>query len=271
MEIFSRDFILGNFRASDYGLVLGSFSYNGESEDEINITPSVIEEFVGHNPVPIYLGQKYEKKLELTMTVVKNPCLNNGDINFTEKELRGILRLITGKKGYEWLKLINDVMDDDLWYRARVSDISYQRVGGNIVGIIINMICDSAYAWSKENDVIVHAKANQKFYVFNNTDDLNNYVLPFVEITSSTASTISITNTTDNSWASEIKNVKANEKITIDSQREIISSNMEHSLLLNDFNLHWFRLIFEKNEYVSNTDITIRFKYRVPRKVGFTG
>lgn len=270
MELFSKDFILGNFRASDYGLSVGSFSYKGESEDDIYITPSTIEEFIGQNPVPIYLGQKYENKLELSLTVIKNPCVYSDDMNFTEKELRSILRVITGNKGYQWLKLINEEIDNDLWYRARVSNIKYKRVGGNVVGIIIEMSCDSSFAWSKEYIVTINVKAGQKFYVFNNTDDLNNYVYPIVEIISSINGNISITNVEDNFWTSELKNLKTNEKITIDSQREIITSSVNHDLLLNDFNLHWFRFIPDKNEYISDTDITITFKYRVPRKVGFT-
>ena len=270
MELFSEDFMLGNFRASDYGLIVGSFSYNGESEDDIYIAPTVIEEFIGHNPIPIYLGQKYENKLSLTLTVIKNPSIYFNDTYFSERELRGILRVITGIRGYQWLKIINEEIDNDLWYRARVSNVTYKRVGGRVVGIILEMVCDSAFAWSNNNEVTIRAKANQKFYIFNNTDDLNNYVLPLIEIVPSSAGDVVLTNATDNNWETTINNVKANEKITIDARKEIISSNTTHDLLLNDFNLHWIRLVPDKNEYTCNVDATITFKYRVPRKVGFT-
>ncbi len=75
MEIFAKDLILGNFRASDSGLCVASFTFKGESEDELNITPSAIEKFIGNNPVPVYLGQKYENKLSPTVTLIKNPCI----------------------------------------------------------------------------------------------------------------------------------------------------------------------------------------------------
>lgn len=99
-------------------------------------------------------------------------------------------------------------------------------------------------------------------------DDLNNYVYPVVSITSSAAGNLSISNINDNNWTSEFKNIKAKEKITIDSKRQIISSSIDHKLLLDNFNLCWFRLIPNKNEYTTNMDITISMKYRVPRKVG---
>lgn len=62
MEIFAKDLLLGEFKASDYGLYVASFDNNGASENEYNITPSTIEEYIGHNAIPIYLGQKYSGK-----------------------------------------------------------------------------------------------------------------------------------------------------------------------------------------------------------------
>ena len=62
--------------------------------------------------------------------------------------------------------------------------------------------------------------------------------------------------------------MKSGETITIDSGRQIISSSRSHELLLDDFNLGWFRLIPGKNQYISNVDMTVSMKFRVPRKAG---
>lgn len=268
IEILNQDMIFGNFRSSDYGLIIGSFSYNGESEDDIGMNISTIEEFTGHSPVPVYLGQKYTDKLKLQITLIKNPCVFHDDMNLNEKDCRAVLRILTGLKGYQWLKLITQVLDEDLWYKARINNVSYKRIGGHVTGIILDAECDSCFAWSKEYNIIVNAKANYPFYIFNNTDDLNNYVYPIVSILSSSAGDLSVTNKSDNNWISQIKNVKSKEKIIIDSKRQIVSSSLNHELLLDDFNLGWFRLVPDKNEYVSNMDMTISMIYRVPRKVG---
>jgi len=266
IEILYQDMIFGDFRASTYGLIVGSFTYDGNSEDDIGLGIQTIEEFVGHKPVPIYLGQKYQDKLRPQITLVKNPQFK--DLYFCEKDCRGINRILTGKKGYQWVKLISYELDEDLWYRAKVNSVSYRRIGGNITGIILNMECDSCFAWSKENYITRKVKANQSFSIFNNTDDLNNYVYPYTSILSSSTSDLLITNLSDNNWISKINNVKENEKISIDSQHQIITSNLPHELLLNDFNLGWFRLVPDKNIYVANQDIIITMKFRVPRKVG---
>lgn len=271
IELFTDDLILGDFRVSSYGLMVGSFSYNGESEDDTGINLSTIEEYVGHNPVPVYLGQKYSDKINLQITLIKNPCIFCDDLYFSEKDCRGILRLLTGAKGYQWLKLITPEPDEDLWYRARTNSVSYKRIDGHIAGLILNLECDSCFAWSKEYEITVQAEADQHFYIYNNTDDLNNYVYPAVDIFPASAGTVSVTNLSDNGWLSEIKNIRQNEKIKIDSKRQIISSSLPHDKLLNDFNLGWFRLAPGQNEYVSNTNITISLKFRVPRKVGIIG
>lgn len=247
-------------------MIVGSFSYDGDSEDDIGMNISVIEEFIGNNPVPVYLGQKYTDKLKLQITLIKNPCIFP-NLHFYEKDCRTILRILTGIRGYQWLKLTAQILNEDLWYKAKINSVSYKRVGGHVVGIILSLECDSCFAWSKEYSITIKVKANQPFYIYNNTDDLNNYVYPIVCILSSSSGTISITNISDN-WTSEIKNVEVNEKLTIDSQHQILSSNQPHDLLLDDFNLGWFRLLPDKNEYICNTNITLSMRYRVPRKVG---
>lgn len=270
METFTNDLILGDFRVSDYGLMVGSFSYNGEAEDDTGMNLSTVEEYIGHNPVPVYLGQKYSDKLKLHITLIKNPCVFYDDPSFSEKDCRGILRLLTGTNGYRWMKLLTLEPDEDLWYRARTVSVSYERIGGRVVGIILNLECDSCFAWSREYAITVNAEAGRHFYIYNNTDDLNDYIYPVVQIIPASAVTVAVTNLSDGSRLSEIKNIRQAEKITLDSRRQIISSDSAHDMLLNDFNLGWFRLVPGQNEYVSDSDMVISMKYRVPRKVGIT-
>lgn len=258
---------MGNFRASDHGLIVGTFSYSGESEDDIGMNITTIEEFLGHSPVPVYLGQKYTDKLKLQITLVKNPCIYN-NMHFYEHECRSLLRIITGKKGYQWLKLINNEFDDDLWYRAKVNNILYKRIDDNVVGIILSMECDSCFAWSKEHIITIRVNADKHFYIYNNTDDLQNYVYPIITVAPCLPGDISLINISDNNWNTEIRNIKESEKVTINCASQIISSNRPHDMLLNDFNLGWVRLVPDKNEYVCNVDATICIRFRVPRKVG---
>jgi len=271
MEVFGNDWILGNFKASDFGLILASFSYNGESEDELGFKLSTNEEFISNKPIPVYLGDKYEDKLKPQITLCKNPdTYSQKDLYFSEKDCRWILRELTGIRGYQWMKIIDSEESDETWFKAKVNNISYKRVGGNVVGFIIELECDSCYGYSKVFTTRINAKANTPFKLFNNTDDLTNYVLPTVTIKTASAGTFTICNQSDKNWTTEIRNLKANESITIDSEHEILSFyGGIHSSILNDFNLHFVRLVPNENIFITNVDATITFKYRFPRKVGF--
>lgn len=269
MDINPKDMIIGDFKLSDHGLCIGYFSYKGISEDELGMNLNVLEEFIGSNPTPVYLGQKYQNKLSFNMSIVKNPCVYD-DLYFTERECRLILRQLTGIKGYQWTKIVGKNIDTDLWYKAKIISASYEKVYGHVGGIILQVDCDSQFAWSPEYNITINAKSNVPFYIYNSTDDLNNYIRPCVTICPSSAGSLILTNTSDNSWTSKIDNLSANETITIDNKNEIISSDKTHDLLLNDFNLKWIRLVPEKNTYICDTDAVITFKYRVPRKVGIT-
>jgi len=267
MEVFGSDLILGEFRLSDYGMVLASFEYTGVSDDNLGMTRSTIEEYLGDSPIPVYLGDKYTDKLRPQITFVKDPKMYSGNAMYlSEKECRNVFRTMTGIHGYQWLKVINDDDEDDIWFRAKINDVNVKRVNGKVAGIILMMECDSCFGWSSETNIELSFTANTPIRIHSNTDDLHNYICPVVTIKARTSGNLIITNITDN-WITEIKNVRANEVITIDSKNEIISSSISHDLLLNDFNLNWMRLLPDENEIKINQNAYVTFTYRVPRKV----
>jgi len=241
IEVFGKDLILGEFRLSDYGMVLASFEYDGLSNDNLGMSRSTIEEYLGDNPIPVYLGNKYTDKIRPQVTFIKNPSIYaNNKMYFSEKECRNIFRIMTGIHEYQWMKVINDNDEDDIWYRSKINDVNVERINGNVVGIILSMECDSCFGWSSETNIELDFKANSPIKIYSNTDDLHNYIYPIFSIKAKNAGTVEIINKTDN-WITAIENIKENEIITIDSKNEIISSSITHDLLLNDFNLNWIR------------------------------
>ena len=276
MDIYANDVVIGDFRASNYGLMVGSMNYSKESEDDSGITVSTIEEFIGENPVPVYISQKYDKKLQPAVTLVKNPCTYT-DPYFTEFELRGIIRqLQIGKQGYVWMYLYQEDLTEETFFRVRVRNIKYQRLAGRTVGIVIEMECDSQWGYGREQTITVTVAANNSFPIYlPANDDLNNYLLPTVTFKSSKSGTNlwELTNESDNNWESDFKNVALNETLTFDCQKEIVTTTRDsHKNLLNDFtNLHWMRLVPLKNIYKSSLPGQISFTFRPKIRVGFSG
>lgn len=160
--------------------------------------------------------------------------------------------------------------DELLFFNVRVVNVRYQKVGGYVTGIILDMECDSQFAWSNDFHYMFNASPSSNVILFNNSDDLYNYLLPTVTIkANSNISNLSIINTLDNNWNSTFKSISAGEIITMDSQHNILTSSNINRVISNDFNMHFIRLVPGKNEFVVNSDIQISFTYKVPRKVGF--
>lgn len=272
MDIFGSNLFFGDFVAYNHGVMIGSFNTTMGSQESLGFTSSTQEVFVGDNPIPIYLGDNYSEKLTFTFTLIKSSSVHfNRNLSeyFSENECRAIIRNLTSKRGYQWLQIVHTNIDEEFFYNAKVNNISYEKIGGSVAGIVVDVECDSCFAWSKEYSVPIAAKANIPFYIFNNTDDLVNYIYPMCTIVPSSSGTLEILNHSDNEWTTSIKNVQSQESITMDSKNEILSSTSpSHTLILNDFNLNWIRLIPGQNKITSNMDARFTFTYRVPRKVG---
>lgn len=269
MNVFGKDMIIGNFKLSDYGLMLASMESSG-GEDDLGSDYETVEEFVGSRPVPVYIGAKYSNKLKPKITIVKNPCTNE-DISFTEHECREILRSLTGFRGYKLMQIYLDEVDELYYFNVRVNKSSYYKIGNSVTAIILSMECDSQFAWSKEYKYIYEVSKDKNLVFFNTSDDLENYLLPFITIKAkSSIDVLNITNIMDNDWKTTIKNVSKDEIITMDSKNQIIkSSKSGRPYMLDDFNLHFIRFCNGKNELTVDTDCTIMLKFRFPRKVGF--
>lgn len=268
--MFAEDVIIGDFKLSDYGLCLASFNNNSEATEDLGMNHDTIEEYIGHNPTPIFLGSQYSSKLKPTLTIVKNPCIHDLPY-FSEHECRDILRRLTGYYGYRKMKIIQKLMDEELFYNVRTVSVNYQKIMGKIVGIILNMECDSQFARTREFNTSIAVRKNKEFNLYMSTDDLYNYIYPIVTISSaSTLKSISINNLSDNSWETTIKGISAHEIITIDSLHQIIYSSKKDRMVADDFNMHFPRFVPDKNTFISDQDISIQFKYTLPRKVGFT-
>ncbi len=272
INIFGLDAIIGDFQLSNYGLVLASFESSHSSDEELGMDSDTIEEYIGHNPVPVYLDAPFHSKLRLTATLIKDPNTINSDKNkyFTEHECREILRQLTGFRGYKQMQVFSYEFDELLFFHIRVVNVKYQKAGGRIAGIILEMECDSPFAWSNEFNYTFHASPSSNLILFNSSDHLYDYLLPKVTIKSNAAITnLTICNLMDNNWTTTLKSLSAGEIITMDSQHNTLSSSLPSRIINNDFNMHFIRLVPGKNEFQVNHGIQITFTYQVARKVGF--
>ncbi len=270
MDLSGKDMVIGDFKLSDYGFMLASFDPGSSNfEDELGMDYETIEEFIGQNPVPVYLGARYTGKLKPHAAVVKDPRYNK-DMYFSEHECRELLRQLTGFTGYRLMQIYSYKLDELLYYNVRITNASYKKIGGKVAGILLSMECDSQFAWSKEFTAVYTAAAGQPFLFCNTSDDLYHYLLPSVTIASAAPiERLDIQNLSDGGWTTTIQHIRQGEIIQMDSQHEILTSSVPGRMLWNDFNMHFIRLIAGQNQIQTNSNIQMTFRFRLPRKAGF--
>lgn len=271
MVVTCEDLIFNEFRMSDYELVSGNGS-DGEIDDTENmgLTPTVSKVFTGESPRSTYISSKYESNPVFTVKFTKGYCRDSGEDYFEENELRNFNRLLTGKRGYSWLKIVNsDISETDYYYRAIVSAIEYERLGLHVVGYDVSFELDGGMAYSEKQTSRINAFADTPFNIYCNSDDLHGYTLPVVQIRTTAPGTLTLTNASDN-WTSQVTDIEGyGEVLTFDCKNELISTSDTRSGILDDFNLHWPRLLPGKNTYTCSQDAVIEFTFRAARKVGF--
>ena len=269
MDVFGKDLVIGDFKLSDYGLILASWDYARTDIEDLGIAIDTIEDFIAGSPVPIFLGEKYKNKLMPQVTLIKDPAVSSF-MYFTEHECREVLRQLTGFNGYKNMQIYSYELDELLYYHVRVINASYKKIDGKVAGIKLQMECDSLFAWSKQYDLKYDVKAGDTIYIYNSSDDLYHYLLPKVTIIpKAPIDKLEMINLSDKNWTTIIKNIGSQEIITMDSQNDILWSSHTERIFASDFNLHFIRLVAGENRIQTNRDITITFTFRLPRKIGF--
>jgi len=267
MEVFGQDMKIGDFVLSEHGFMLGSFNYSGDSEDDLGLNHETEEVYTDYHAVPLFISAQYSKKLEFEITIIKHCPVGY----FTEYEIRDVLRHLTGMPYYQWSQLLTDNPEENLYYFCRTTSAAFQKISGRVVGIILTMECDSPYAWSREYTYSYDIESDKTLVFYNNSDEFYDDYYPLVKITpNDTIEKLTITNITDNNREIVLLNISANETITMDSAKQMLSTTDEDKLLfINDnFNFNWISFAPGRNELHFDQAVHVEFICRFPRKVG---
>lgn len=272
MDAFFKDVQIGNFVASEYNLMPVAFEYNGEDDNDFQMGSETDEEYIGRNTIPLDYGSNHYGKLEFSITFVKNVCNPNATKAFTNFEIRSILRELTGKQYYRDLYFIDYELhtDERIHYRVKIIQTERTRINGEIIALKFTFQCDSFWAYTDEYDLEFCVKDNQTINFYNSSDELNDYLCPQIEITSSSAiAELSIINKSDNNRTTTIENIDADETIYLNSKNETISSSNTTKIIINNFNLKWLKFVPGINELTFSKECKVKIKYQLLRKVVF--
>ena len=74
MNAFFKDIRIGDFVASEHGLIPVSFDYSWDEESDIAMESESDEEYTGRNTVPLDYGSTHQSKPEFSVTFIKRTC-----------------------------------------------------------------------------------------------------------------------------------------------------------------------------------------------------
>lgn len=262
--VYGSSFIYDGICSDTYNLLLCSFESANE-ESNMGLDTEILYDVSSSSIKRYEYNIKYSGTISLEMTLAKKDFTY-----FTRIEIREICKWLTGKKSSAWLSILDEEFDD-LNYKARVTSISKKKIGGNVAGLIIKWENSSPYAYTSEYTYEYTISQNDYLIsFFNDSDDINNYLYPYVEIRAfQNIDRLSIVNTSDNNRLTRINNIVYNEIITMDNENGVIHTNIHDKKILPLFETRkWLRFISGENILKVNGNCNLKISCRFPRKVG---
>lgn len=233
-----------------------------------------------YNGIKIDHGSRYIEQVELIFTLIKDDYTD-----FSNSEKREILRWLSSSKYCSWLSLydIDGELIADVY--GRFSSVEEKIVDSRVLGFVATFKSPYPYFFSNLRDVHRTFITSEHLVLENDTDAIDELVRPYITIKPlSNVSQISILNETTNR-ESIIKNINANETITIDNENKLIFSNDIYKIIGNNFcgvidgdneRLYpiWVELVPGNNKFIisapENVQVEYRIQYRYPIKIGST-
>ena len=283
-----------------------SFTYNGKSSDDFGVILCVADqqpdsiamgltrealkgEITSRRPVANWYNTKYSDVLSFEVTITKPE-----NRAFSRDEVRDINAWLTGPRT-PTLLFFEDEAFDPINYYGVFTDVT-NTYGSGILMLTYTFTCDAPYGWSNEREF--KYTSGGVLEVVNDTDEINDFVYPLLEISASPGQEIEIEN------LSEISSNLLTHKIKFTIPSEINGTAYKNPLYMNSkfhkiyyklnsittlpvnlsnlgfstddlinldngsLGLYWPRLVPGTNKFNITGDCSIRMIFRSPRKVG---
>lgn len=273
------------------------FTYQGRSNDDFDSITAIsfdgsfdqVSSFVETEPVysdkfdgqRIDYGFHWQNVAEPQIHIVKKNYEP-----YSQSEVREILKWLTGHKQASWLTMYDEDYDETTEFFGRFTVVDEKIADSRVFGFICTFTANSPFGYSPIREIRGTFTNQETLLLENSTDDLDSLVRPYFTIQPTSAITqLTIINETTNRQTI-LKNIKAEEKITIDSENMLVFS--DNSLRIIGEDMYgivdgdditnypiWIEFVPGDNKLIIDTNgeggkIFYSLSYRFPIKVGST-
>lgn len=260
MSSYHSSFSYLGKNSKNYGWIITHFDADS-GELETGLSTESIQTSSYDGTYRNLYGTKYTGAEPIRITVIKQ---DGGD--FSVNENRQALRWLTGAKTDSWLDLY---MGDEMRYRVRghVQNVLQYKMDSRVIGLTIVFESASPYVFSPPQIISTAIEGEKQLSIVNDTDDMYNFTRMKVTYTNGgNKGNLIIKNKTIGEQAL-VKNVVANETVTLDTNQMIFSDNALR-VFGDDFNFVFPRLVPGLNEISIQGSGNICFEYYYCIKVG---
>lgn len=151
---------------------------------------------------PNYFGDTWTDVLPIELNIVKDPSqydYNQKELVITKGEIREITRWLTSPHYPEWIEFEydHDNVDEAKYYRGWFNNVETWVVGSEVYGLKLSFKCTTPFGYT---DDIVNTQTVTKYsniLVTNDSDELDSYCYPTIEIKPNSNGQIYICNLSD--------------------------------------------------------------------------
>lgn len=260
ISYYSFNFTYNNISSQSLGVKLVNFDVSGLVNGSFGggVTP-VTEQIRRRHEVYLY-GVQPAPPLEFEISIASSE-----ELDFYS--LEAISKNLFGKQEYGWLQ-IEQLSYEGLFFKCLLLDPQIISVGNINYGFKCKVQLSSSYCFTDEFTYNYTINTPNQVINFNNLSNYEGYIFPFITITTGVGvNSFSINNVTDNNRLFSFTSLLGNETLTIDNDKQIITSTSGINRL-NSFNFNFFRLLRGWNKLEVNGNGTVQLKIRYLKRVG---
>lgn len=221
-----KDFIFNNKRLTDM-LDCISVDFNSDSDTFLAMERDMEKGEVNHYRVePNYYGDTWSDTLKFELDIIKNICTypEQKDSFFTQDEIRTFTKWLTSPHQPLWLHFEYEENNNNVpYYFGWFNNIESFSVGDKVYGLKLHFTCTTPFGYT---DIITNTKSVTTYnnmLISNNSDELEDYCYPKIQIHPKSNGQIYICNLSDcNLLANGI--VELTQSTYFDSMLDIIDN-----------------------------------------------
>lgn len=273
MGIWAESFALDGIPCEKFGLMICDFDTNNGKN--ISTAGSEIELKASRSPMSnkwALYNSFYSSPLEFKITMCK---MDKTSIHILEQS--AINRWLSSTQNhYRWFQFVQSDYEG-IFFKVRCTEINNISISNINYGMEATFICNAPYGYSQKYTTTYNAIQNGTNVTFiDNSDDIGE-LFPLMTLNIKNDCDLSICNNLtmdidDKYTWFQIKNCKKGEIITVDCEKEIITTTLPSHEIYNDFGWVWFSFYNDLNTRRNNLtivgDAEVTFQYRFIRKAG---